>query len=150
MYIELIYSVILKIFIFYRVPRENFSVIVDPYLWKRIRNGDDDDHEEIHSFYRSPNIVRVIKSIRLRWADHVARMKEGRSAFEVLIGKPTGKRLLGRPRRTWEDNIIMDLKGIGRENSTIQVMGITFLRGILKKPKEERIRNTIIRLEREV
>ena len=49
--------------------------------------------------YRSPNIVRVIKSRRLRWAGHVARMEEGRSAFNILTGKPTGKRLLGRPRR---------------------------------------------------
>ena len=52
--------------------------------------------------YRSPNVVRVIKSRRLRWAGHVARMEEGRSAF---TGKPTGKRLLRRPRRRWEDNI---------------------------------------------
>jgi hypothetical protein len=62
--------------------------------------------------YRSPNIVRVIKSKRLRWASHVARMKEGRSAFKILTGKPTGKRPLGRPRRRWEDNIIMDLNEI--------------------------------------
>ena len=61
----------------------------------------------------SPNIVRVIKSIRLRWAGHVARMEEGRSAFKILTGKPTGKRPLGRPRRRWEDNIEMDLKEIG-------------------------------------
>ena len=59
--------------------------------------------------YRSPNIVRVIKSMRLRWAGHVVRMDEGRSAFKILTGKPTGKRLLGRPRRRWEDNIRMDL-----------------------------------------
>ena len=63
--------------------------------------------------YRSPNIVRVIKSRRLRLAEHVARMEEGRSAFKVLAGKPTGKRPLGRPRRRWEDNIRMDLEGIG-------------------------------------
>ena len=63
--------------------------------------------------YRSPNIVRVIKSRRLRWAGNVARMEEGRSAFEILPGKPTGKRPLGRPRRRWEDNIRMDLEEIG-------------------------------------
>ena len=63
--------------------------------------------------YRSPNIVRVIKSRRLRWAEHVARMEEGRSAFKILTGKPTEKRPLGRPRRRWEDNIRMDLKEIG-------------------------------------
>ena len=47
--------------------------------------------EELHSFYRSPNIVRLIKSRRLRWASHVARMKEGKSAFKILTDKPTGK-----------------------------------------------------------
>ena len=63
--------------------------------------------------YRSPNIVRVIKSRRLRWAGHVARMEEGRSAFKILTGKPTGKRPLERPRRRWEDNIRIDLEEIG-------------------------------------
>jgi hypothetical protein len=60
--------------------------------------------------YRSPNIVRVIKSRRLRSAGHVARMEENRSAFKMLTGKFTGKRPLGRPRRRWEDNIRMDLE----------------------------------------
>ena len=63
--------------------------------------------------YRSPNIVRVIKSKRLRWAGNVARMEEGRSAFKILTGKPTGKRPLGRPRRRWEDNIKMNLEEMG-------------------------------------
>ena len=57
-------------------------------------------------------IVRVIKSRQLRWARHVARMEEGRSAFKILTGKPTGKRPLGRPRHTWEDNIRMGLEEI--------------------------------------
>ena len=70
-------------------------------------------NEELHSLYRSPNIVKVIKSKRLRWAGHVARMEEGRSAFKILTGKPTGKRPLGRPRRRWENNIRMDLEEIG-------------------------------------
>ena len=61
--------------------------------------------------YRSPNIVRVIKSRRLRWAGHVAIM-EGRSAFKILTGRPTGKRPFGRPMRRWEDNIRIDLKEI--------------------------------------
>ena len=55
-------------------------------------------NEELHSVYRLPNIVRVVKSKRLRWAGHVARMEEGRSAFKILTCKPTGKRPLGRPR----------------------------------------------------
>ena len=75
--------------------------------WRRLHN------EELHSLYRSPNIVRVIKSRRLRWAGHVARIEEGRSAFKILTGKPTGNRRLGRPRRRWEDNIRMDLEEIG-------------------------------------
>ena len=62
--------------------------------------------------YRSPNIARVTKSRRLRWAGHVARMEEGRSAFKILTGKPTGMRPLARPRRRWEDNIRMDLEEI--------------------------------------
>ena len=68
---------------------------------------------ELHSLYRSPNIIRVIKSIRLRWVDHAARMEEGRSAFKILTGTPAGKRPLGRPRRRWEDNIRMDLEETG-------------------------------------
>ena len=67
---------------------------------------------------RSPNIVRVIKSTTLRWTAHVARIEEGRSAFKILTGKPTGKRPLGRTRRIREDNIRMDLeeKGINAGN----------------------------------
>ena len=68
--------------------------------------------EELHSLHRSPNIVRAIKSRRLRWAGHVARMEEVRSAFKLLTGKPTGKRDLGRPWRRWGDNIRMDLEEI--------------------------------------
>ena len=62
--------------------------------------------------YRSPNIIRVIKSRRLIWAENVARMEEGRSAFKILIGKLTGKRPLGRPKRRWDDNIRMHVKKI--------------------------------------
>ena len=67
----------------------------------------------IKSLFRLPNIVRVIKSRRLRWACHVARMEEGRSAFKMSIGTPAGRRPLGRPRRRWEDNIRMNIKEIG-------------------------------------
>ena len=72
--------------------------------WRRLHN------EELHSLYRSPNIVRVIKSRRLRWAGHVARMEGDRSAFKILTGRPTGKRHLGRPRHRWEDHIRMVFK----------------------------------------
>jgi len=71
--------------------------------WRRLHN------EKLHSFYRSPNVIRVIKSRRLRWAGLVTRLEEGRSAFKILTGKPTGKRPLWRPRHRWEDNIRMDL-----------------------------------------
>ena len=63
--------------------------------------------------YSSPSIVRVIKSRRLRWAGHVARMEEGRGVHKVLVGKLEGKRPLGRPRLRWEDNIKMDLEKVG-------------------------------------
>jgi hypothetical protein len=58
-------------------------------------------------------IFRVIKATRLRWARHVARMVEGRGVYRVLVGKPEGKRPLGRPKRRWEDNIKMDIRQIG-------------------------------------
>ena len=79
----------------------------------RMGSGGGFHNEELHSSCRSPNIVRVIKSRRLRWAGYVARMEEGRSAFKLLTGKLTGKRPLGRLRRRWEDNIRMDLEEIG-------------------------------------
>ena len=68
---------------------------------------------ELHSLYRSPNTARVIKSRRLRWGGHVARIEGGRSAFKILTGKPTGKRPLGWPRRRREDNIRMGLEEMG-------------------------------------
>ena len=71
-------------------------------------------NEELNDLYSSPSIVRVIKSRRLRWAGHVARMEEGRGVYKVLVGKPEGKRPLGRPRRRWEDNIKMDLEESGK------------------------------------
>ena len=68
---------------------------------------------EIHALYSSPNIIRSLKSRRLRWAGHVARMEQSRNAYRVLVGKPEGKGPLGRPRRRWEDNIKMDLREVG-------------------------------------
>ena len=67
-------------------------------------------NEELHSFYHLPNVVRMIKYRRLRWAGHVARMEEGMRAFKIVTGKPTGKRPLWGSRRRWEDNIRIDLK----------------------------------------
>ena len=70
-------------------------------------------HNELSDLYSLPNIVRVVKSRRMRWAGHVARMGEGRGVHRVLVGKPEGKRPVGRPRRKWEDNIKIDLQEVG-------------------------------------
>jgi hypothetical protein len=75
--------------------------------WRKFHN------DELHSLYSSPDIVRVIKTRRMKWAGHVARMEEGRGAYRVLVGRPEGKRPLRIPRRRWEDNIKMDLREIG-------------------------------------
>jgi hypothetical protein len=63
--------------------------------------------------YSSPNIIRQIKSRRMRWVGHVAYMGEGMKVYKVLVGKPEGKRPLGRPRCRWDDGIRMDLREIG-------------------------------------
>jgi hypothetical protein len=68
--------------------------------------------EELHNLYSSPDIIRQIKSRRMRWAGHVAHMRVERKVFKVLVGRPKGKRPLGRPNRRWEDGIIMDLREI--------------------------------------
>jgi hypothetical protein len=70
-------------------------------------------YDELHSLYSSPNIVRVIKSRRMRVAGHVARMREGRGVYRVFLGRPEGKKPLERSRCRWEDNIKMDLREIG-------------------------------------
>jgi len=69
--------------------------------------------EDLNNLYSSPSIVRVIKSRRMRWTWHVARMGEGRGVYRVLVGKPEGRRTLGRPRHRWEDKIWMDLREVG-------------------------------------
>ena len=74
--------------------------------WRRLHN------EELNDLYCSPNIVRVIKSRRMRWAGHVTRMGE-RGVYRVLVGKPKGRRPLGRSRSRWVDNIRMDLQEVG-------------------------------------
>ena len=78
--------------------------------WWRLHN------EELNDLYSSHNIVRVIKSRRMRWAGHVVRMGEERGVYRVLVGKPEGRRPLGRPRRRWVDNIRMDLQEVGCGN----------------------------------
>jgi hypothetical protein len=75
--------------------------------WRKLHN------DELHSLYSSPTIVRVIKLRRMRWKGHVAHIVEGRSVYRVLFGTTEGKRPLGRLRHGWEDNIKMDLRGIG-------------------------------------
>jgi hypothetical protein len=69
--------------------------------------------EELRNLYSSPDIIRQVKSRRMRWAWHVARVGEDRNVYKVLVGKPEGKRPLGRPRRRWEDEIRMDLREVG-------------------------------------
>jgi hypothetical protein len=92
-----------------RVLRRIFGPKMDEGMgeWRKLHN------EELNGLYSVPNIVRVIKSRRMKWAGHVARMGEGRGVYRVLVGKSEGKRPFGRPRRRWEDNIRMDLQGVG-------------------------------------
>ena len=72
--------------------------------WRKLHN------EELSDLYSLPNIARLVKSRRIRWAGHVARMGEGRGVHRVLVGKPEGKRPMGRPKRKWENNFKMDLQ----------------------------------------
>jgi hypothetical protein len=75
--------------------------------WRRLHN------EELSDPYSSPNIIHVIKLRRMRWAGHVTRMGEKSGAYRILMGRPEGRRQFGRPRRTWQDNIKMDLQAVG-------------------------------------
>jgi hypothetical protein len=75
--------------------------------WRKLHN------EELRNLYSSPDIIRQVKSRRMRWAGHVARMGEERKVYKVLVEKTEGRRPLGRPRRRWEDGIRMDLREIG-------------------------------------
>jgi hypothetical protein len=78
--------------------------------WRRLHN------EELHNLCASPNIIRVIKSMRMIWTGQVPRMEEIRNTFKTLIGKPEGKRTLGRSRRRWVDNVRIDLRKIGQKD----------------------------------
>jgi hypothetical protein len=88
-----------------RVLRRIFGPKMDGVTggWRELHN------EDLHNLYSSPSIIRIIKSRRMRWAGHVARMGKKRNVYRSLVGKPEGKRPLGRPRRKWIDNIKMDL-----------------------------------------
>jgi hypothetical protein len=92
-----------------RVLRRIFGPKRDGVMgdWRKSLN------EELHYLYSSPDIIRQIKSRRIRWAGHVARMGEERKVYKVLVGKPEGKRTLGRPRRRWENGIKMYLRETG-------------------------------------
>ncbi|KAJ4445915.1 hypothetical protein ANN_12601 [Periplaneta americana] len=81
--------------------------------WRKLHNA------ELHALYSSPDMIRNIKSRRLRWAGHVARMGKSINAYRVLVGRPEGKRPLGRPRRRWEDNIKMDLREVGYDAENV-------------------------------
>jgi hypothetical protein len=70
--------------------------------WRKLHN------EELHNLYSSPSIIRIIEFRRMRWAGHVARMEEKRKVYRLLVGKPEGKRPIGRPRCRWMDNVKMD------------------------------------------
>jgi hypothetical protein len=104
--IDTIYCAVLQ---YYRVLRRIFGPKWDEETgeWRRLHN------KKLFALYSSPNIIRVIKSRRLRWAGHVARMGERRGAYRALVRKPEGRRPLGRPRLRWEDNIKMDLRELG-------------------------------------
>jgi hypothetical protein len=85
----------------FRSSSENIVLLLLLLKWK------------LHDLYSSPSIIRVIKSRRMRWEGHLALMVERRNEYRLLVGKPEGKRLLGRPRRSWVDNIRMNLVEVG-------------------------------------
>jgi hypothetical protein len=90
-----------------RALRRIFGPTRDEGEWRKLHSG------ELHNLYTLPDTIRQIKSRRMRWAGHVARMGEGRNVYRVLVGKPEGKRPLERPRRRWEDGNKTDLREIG-------------------------------------
>jgi hypothetical protein len=92
-----------------RVLRRIFGPMRDEVTgeWRKLHN------EELHDLYSLPSIIRIIKSRRMRWTGHVERMGEKRHAYRLLVGRPEGKRPLGRPRRRWVDYIRMDLGEVG-------------------------------------
>jgi hypothetical protein len=101
--------------------------------WRKLHN------EELHGLYSSPSIIRVIKARRKRWAGHVARMVEVRGAYNILVGRPEGRRPLGRRRRRWEDNIKMDLREIGFGD-------VDWIHGALDRERWRALVNTVMNL----
>jgi hypothetical protein len=91
---------------FHKVPNPIFGPKKDEVAgdWRKLRN------EELHNLYFSPNIIKMMKSSRMRKAGHVVRMGAKRNAYRILVGKPEGKRSLVRPRHRWVGNIKMDLR----------------------------------------
>ncbi|KAJ4432902.1 hypothetical protein ANN_15158 [Periplaneta americana] len=100
-----------------KILREIFGAKRDEVTgeWRKLHNT------ELHALHSSPDIIRNIKSRRLRWAGHASRMGESRNTYRVLVGRPEGKRPLGRPRRRWEDNIKMDLREVGYDREWINL-----------------------------
>ena len=79
----------------------------------KLQENEESNNAELRVFYSSPNIIRNLKSRRLKWAGHIARMEQSINAYRVLVGKPEGKGLLGWPRSRWEDKIKIDLREVG-------------------------------------
>jgi hypothetical protein len=93
-------------------------------------------NEELHNLHSSPSIIRMIKSRRIRWAGHVARVGDKRNANMILVGNPEGKRPLGRPRSRWVDNIIRDLREIGFFSGVgLSPLGTAATVGLLYQPQ---------------
>jgi hypothetical protein len=92
-----------------RVLRRIFGPKMDEVTgeWRRLHN------EELYKLYSSPNIFQMINARRMRWAGHVARMGDRRGAYRIFVGRPEGKRLLGRPRHSWEESVEIDLQEVG-------------------------------------
>jgi hypothetical protein len=92
-----------------RVLRRIFGPKGDEVVggWRKLYN------EKLHNLYSSPSIIRMIMSRRIRWAGHVARIAVNTNAYRILVGKPEGKRPLGKPRRRWENNIKINQREVG-------------------------------------
>jgi hypothetical protein len=94
--------------------KEILRFLLSAALWNPVKEVHREQRSsELHNLYSSPSKIRIIRSKGMRWTGHVARMGERRNVYRLLVGKPEGKRPLGRPRRRWMDNIKMDLLEIG-------------------------------------